>query len=684
MFSGERARHLPRPHLVLDRNELADIVVRLRSAEFVTVDIETTGNPDALDELTNEVAWVGLATTGQRYLIPLSHPVGELIRPAWTEMVPDLSTIRPYKNQPGRFTQPKKVKVEHEAEFGPPFQNQIRPDIAFGLMGELFFAHDQILVGHNLKFDLKSLAKYYGGVIPEPPYVDTLLLLHITDDNRSDYKLKPYICDWMLGLPSRRDTKMRAAYYPEVGKEGIAVNDIYRVAAYLNLDIAHTTRMYLDLMGRLPESLMSVLEAEMAVYEVVMQMEYDGINVDLSVIEDLDKVVVAERDGVADQIADHLGATNLPDLGNINFRRRILFDPVEKGGQGLDPIRRTKTGIPKLDKDVLVQLAAKNDMAKLIQSWSKDEKLHATFTGDFGRFIHPGTKRVHATFKLHGTPTGRASCEYPNLQQIPVRTERGQILRRAFIPAEGGSLVVADYDQIELRCIAYLCGDPEMIRLFRAGEDIHAAAAAAMYSIALEKVDEIMRANGKTTNFAIGYGSGPERLSNIFGVSLKAAQRMIDNYYAVYDHINPWKAEVIKALVKSASRQDPRAVPYIEIPPYGRRRRLPKIYASSEYDVARAQRQAVNAVVQGYAAYILKQALVNVSENLRKLPARIVSQIHDELVVEVLDRSVEAEVYSLVIAGMESVSFDGKPALGPVPLLASGGIGPNWIEAKKG
>ena len=682
MFDGERARFLPRPHLVLDRNELADIVVRLRSAEFVTVDVETTGNPDALDELTNEVAWVGLATTGQRYLIPLSHPQGELIRSAWTEMVPDMSTVRPYKNNPTRFTQPKKVKVDHPAVFGPPFPNQIRPDIAFGLMGELFFAHDQILVGHNIKFDLKSLAKYYGGVIPEPPYVDTLLLLHISDDNRSDYKLKPYICDWMLGLQSRRHPKMRAQYYPEVGKEGIAVNDIHRVAAYLNLDIAHTTRMYLDLMGRLPESLMTVLEAEMEVYSVVMQMELDGINVDLSVIEELDREVVAGTDKVALEIAEKVGS--MPDLKNINARRRLLFDPVEDGGQGLEPIRRTKTGIPKLDKDVLVQLAAKNDMAKLIQTWSKDEKLHATFTGDFGRFIHPDTKRVHATFKLHGTPTGRASCEYPNLQQIPVRTERGQILRRSFIAAPGNTLVVADYDQIELRCIAHLCGDPEMIRLFVSGEDIHAAAAAAALGVPPESITKEQRHLGKTLNFAIGYGSGPERLSNIFGVSMKAAQRMIDNYYAVYDHINPWKVEVIKALVRSADRRDMYAMPYVEIPPYGRRRRLPKIYASNEYDVARAQRQAVNAVVQGYAAYILKQALVNVAENLRKLPARIVSQIHDEIVVEVLDRSVETEVYSLVISGMESVTFHGKPALGPVPLLASGGIGPNWIEAKKG
>ena len=680
MSASERTGLVPRPHLVLDADELQEIVSRLVTAEFVTIDIET----DGLDELTNEVMWVGLATTGQRYLVPVSHPHGDLVTPAWIEEVPDLDTRREYKRQPGRYTIPKKKKVPHSAVFDAP-PPQIRPDIVFRIMEPLLFDHDPILVGHNIKFDLKSLAKYYGDRIPHPPYVDTLLLLHITDENRSDYMLKHYICDWMLGLQSRKHSDMRKAYYPEVAKEPIANSDINTVATYLQLDITHTTRMYLDLMSKLPESLVAVLEAEMEAYEVVMQMEYDGINVDLDVIEALDTVVMADVDSWAAELTEYLGLTEVPDLKNINVRRQLLFGPKEEGGQGIKPIRVTKkTGIPKLDKDVLAQLAPGNKVAYLIQQWGQDQKLHATFTGDFGRYIHPKTNRVHATFKQHGAATSRFSCEYPNLQQIPVRTERGKLLRRAFVPADGGSLVVADYDQIELRCIAYLSQDSTMIRLFREDEDIHAAAAAAMYQIPIEDVTEQQRNNGKTTNFAIGYGSGPERLSNLFGVTLKEGQQMIDRYYEAWMGINPWKLDIIKATVATARRGEYNAVPYTEIPPYGRRRRLPDIYSPKEYNAARAQRQAVNCVVQGYAAYVLKQALVNVHNALRELDARIVSQIHDEIVVEVLDRSIEAEVYARVINGMESVQFHGKPALGPVPLRASGGIGPNWIEAKKG
>jgi DNA polymerase-1 len=681
MFTGERVGLQPRPHLVLDADELTEICDRLATSEFVTVDVET----DSLDVITNEVLWIGLATTGQRYLIPVSHPHGELVTAAWTEEVPDMSTVRPYKNNPQRFTKPKKVKVDHPATFALP-PEQIRPDIVFRILEPLFFSHDHILVGHNLKFDLKTIAKYYGDRIPEPPYVDTVVLLHIHDESRSDYKLKPYICDWMLGKQSRKDSKMRAAYYPEVAKGGgILTSDINRVAAYLQLDITHTTRMYLDLMGRLPESLLAVLEAEMEVYEVVMQMEYDGISVDISAIEALDRMVVADLTATAAQIAEAVG--HEPDLKNINVRRDLSFKPPEEGGQGLPIIRRTKkSGQPQLNKDIMVQLAAQNPVAQLIWEWAGEEKLHSSFTGNFDRFIHPKTNRVHANFKQHGTPTGRFSCEEPNLQQIPVRTERGKLLRRAFVPEHGGSMVVADYDQIELRAIAYMSGDREMIRMFMADEDIHAGAAAAMYGLTLDQVTEEMRANGKTTNFAIGYGSGPDRLSNLFGVSMAEAQRMIDNYYAVYSSINPWKVEVIKRTVATARRDDPYAVPYTAVPPFGRRRRLPELYSPKEYNAAKAQRQAVNAVVQGYCAYIMKQALVRVHSYLRHadVNARIVSQIHDEIVVEVLDRRHEDEVYRLVIDGMESVSFDGRPALGAVPLRASGGIGPNWIEAKKG
>lgn len=680
MFTSERAgKFHPRPHLVLSADELQEIVDRLLTAEFVTVDVET----DGLDFLTNEVMWVGLASTGERHLIPLSHPNGDLITPAWIEEVPDLSTVRPYKNNPSKFTKPKMVKTPRPAVFGPA-PEQIRPDIAFRILEPLFFHHEAILVGHNLKFDLKSIAKYYSDRIPEPPYVDTLLLLHITDDNRVSYTLKNYICDWMLGVQSRRKSALRKEYYPEVGKEGIADSDINRVAAYLNLDISHTTRAYLDLMRRLPETLVSVLEAEMEVYEVVMQMEYDGMNVDMSVIEELDAEVVAGREATEEAVAKVVG--HRPDLRNINVRRHLLFDPKEEGGQGLKPIRFTKTSHqPKLDKDVLVQLSAHNEVARLLYDWGQDDKLHSTFTGDFGRFVHEKTGRVHATFKQHGTATARASCEAPNLQQIPVRTERGRILRKAFVPTEGGSMVVADYDQIELRCIAYLSRDREMVRSFREGTDIHAGAAAAMYGVAIEDVTDEMRSHGKTTNFAIGYGSGPDRLANLFGVTLKEAQRMIDRYYEVYDRLNPWKQEIIKATLRSGDREESKySPPYAEIPPFGRRRRLPGIYSSEDYDVGRAQRQAVNAVTQGYAAYILKAALVNVARSLSDLDARIVSQIHDEIVVEVLDRSIESEVYDRVIAGMESVAFHGQPALGPVPLRASGGIGPSWIEAKKG
>jgi DNA polymerase-1 len=245
---------------------------------------------------------------------------------------------------------------------------------------------------------------------------------------------------------------------------------------------------------------------------------------------------------------------------------------------------------------------------------------------------------------------------------------------------------VADYDQVELRCIAALSKDPEMIRLFAQERDIHSEAAAAVFGIPLDEVTPEMRSLGKTINFGVGYGASPQRLAKETGRPLKEAQTFIERYYQQFARLQPWKREVIEEAARNGNRSNPVAhPPYVEIPPFGRRRREPALFADTEFEVGRAQRQLVNAVVQGFASSIMKMAMVDLHRTLSRerpeLGAHLLITVHDELIVEAPTDHV-AEVYDLVIGAMSGVVWDGRPILGRVPLVASGAIGPNWADAK--
>lgn len=255
-------------------------------------------------------------------------------------------------------------------------------------------------------------------------------------------------------------------------------------------------------------------------------------------------------------------------------------------------------------------------------------------------------------------------------------------IRSAFVCDPGHLLVVADYDQIELRCAAALSGDPEMIRVFQEGLDIHAEATSAMLQKPVEDVTKSERQLGKTVNFGTLYGAGAWKIAQTAGVSEEEAQEFLDLFDKRFAGLAAWKASLITEARKNGEPNSSLNPPYVSIPPFGRRRRLVDLWSVDKYARARAERQVVNSVVQGFAAYIMKMALIDLYEAIKRgAPVRMLLTVHDELVTEGPVEQIE-EVRDLVVSTMEGVKVGDAPILGPVPLTADAKIAPRWSEGK--
>jgi DNA polymerase-1 len=345
--------------------------------------------------------------------------------------------------------------------------------------------------------------------------------------------------------------------------------------------------------------------------------------------------------------------------------------------------------VPQVTQAVLESYADRgNRMAELFLEWSLMEKLRGTFVEGLSALLtyHDGDDlpRIHTGFKQHGTVTGRLSSARPNLQQLP----RGSTIRDLFVAGPGRVLIVADYDQVELRCTAQQSGDRVMTQVFKEGRDIHAQAAAGALRIPADKVTSDQRQVGKTLNFATLYGAAESKIASVAGGSKQRGREFLDRYYAQFAGLKPWKSRVLREARERGDRGNLMSnPPAVVIPPIGRLRRLPDLFINPNdrdegWRCWRAERQAINAVIQGYASYITKMAMLELAPILREYPARMTCQVHDEIVVSVDERWVH-EVEPLVVATMGGIrGTDGQPILGDIPLIASAGVGYSWAKAK--
>jgi DNA polymerase I-like protein with 3'-5' exonuclease and polymerase domains len=654
------------PSVIRTREQLEMAVGHISKYDEFTVDVETNFAHPKI----NEISWIGFAVPDRVFLIPMGHPKGVLLTPSYSEKrVPPEEERKVLKS--GKLSEVKKSYTV-PATFADPGP-QLRQDEVFELLKPLFFS-DRTKIGHNVKFDLESIAKYYGE-IPPGPYVDTIILTHVLDENLDRYGLKDLIMDW-LRVPPNPD--VRKKFYPNLGKIGVSEQPIDEVAQYLAKDVWYTHLYYREnmrILNKVP-ALRETFDIEMGLYPVLMDMELTGIRIDVDLLKRRGVELEHERAATAGRIWSICGE-QFP-ISNPTMKRKYLFGPKKDGGQGLKPMTFTaKTNTPQLNQATLEHYAKENELAAMMLEWADKDKIIGTFIEGLTEKLVKS--RLHTSFNQHRTVTGRLSSMNPNLQQIP----RGDVIRDAFIADAGQLLVVADYDQVELRCAAFLSNDAEMVRVFKEDLDIHAQAASAMLNVALEDVTSEQRQVGKTQNFGTLYGAGPQKIATVADCSMEQAQEFIARYFEQFAGLASWKDSMILKARKTGRRNDDKMIPYADIPPFGRRRRLPDLYAEEMRDRSRAERQVINSIVQGFAASVMKCALIDLRENIIQsgLPVTILLNVHDEVVVQAPENMIE-EAKSLVVDTMSAVTCNGNPILGPVPLTAAAGIGKSWSEAK--
>jgi DNA polymerase-1 len=398
--------------------------------------------------------------------------------------------------------------------------------------------------------------------------------------------------------------------------------------------------------------------AELPLTRVLARMERTGVRIDEAVLGRLSQDYTRQLAQLEDRIYTLAGERFL--ISSPKQLQQLLFEKLK-----LPAVKKTKTGF-STDEDVLEQLAAQHELPLQILAHRRLAKLKNTYVDALPPLVNPRTGRIHPTYHQLGAATGRLSATQPNVQNIPIRSPEGVRIREAFVPAEGCVLLSADYSQVELRILAHYSGDESLIESFRAGEDIHRRTAAEVAGIRPEDVSAEQRARAKAVNFGIIYGSSAFGIANQLGIASAEAQATIDAYFARYRGVRRFLDETIEA-----ARRDGYVRTFL-----GRRRYLPDLISRNRTLKNAAERMAVNTVIQGTAADLIKKAMVELDAALEAegLPGRMILQVHDELVFEAPEREAGA-LAPRVSALMQAV----LPLR--VPLLVDVGVGRNWREA---
>ena len=401
-------------------------------------------------------------------------------------------------------------------------------------------------------------------------------------------------------------------------------------------------------------------DVEFPLIRVLAEMEYTGVRIDPRVLTELSAKLKTQLRGMEEEAYEMAGGPfNIASPSQVGM---VLFDRLQIDSKA----KKTAKGSYSTTEQVLEKYAAKVPLVSLILKIRRLRKLITTYLDALPALINPVTGKIHTSYNQTVTATGRISSTNPNLQNIPIRTDDGREIRRAFIADKGDMIMSADYSQIELRLIADLSGDRDMIEGFLSGDDIHRITASKIYNLPLAEVTDDQRRHAKTANFGIIYGISAFGLAERLGIARAEAKKLIDGYFATYPHIRDYLTEAVEVARKQG---------YVTTK-MGRRRYLPDIVSRNAVVRSYAERNAVNAPIQGSAADIIKVAMVRIFNEMerRGLRSRMIMQVHDELIFNVKPKEQE-ELQALVISEMEN-SFHGA-----VPLEVSAGIASNWLEA---
>ena len=401
-------------------------------------------------------------------------------------------------------------------------------------------------------------------------------------------------------------------------------------------------------------------ELEVPLISVLADMERAGVCLDSAFLNDYSKTLATEIDTHEKKIYELAGVQF--NIASPKQLGEILFDKLQLD----EKAKKTKTGQYKTGEDILLKLADKSDIVKHILEFRQLQKLKSTYVDALPLLVNETTGKIHTTYNQTIAATGRLSSVHPNLQNIPIRTPRGREVRKAFIPSKGNVLVSADYSQVELRVVAHMSGDDGMIQAFNDGLDIHTATAAKVFDVDLDDVTKEQRYKAKSVNFGLIYGQGAFGLAQNLGISRTEAKEIIDNYFEQFPKIKTYMDDIIAGAQANG---------YVETL-LGRRRYIRDINSGNATVRGFAERNAINAPIQGTAADMIKIAMLEIHEALSKseLKSKMILQVHDELVFDV-PKDEEEQLKALVIKKMSHA----MPL--KVPLLVEAGAGETWLEA---
>ena len=401
-------------------------------------------------------------------------------------------------------------------------------------------------------------------------------------------------------------------------------------------------------------------EVELPLSSILREMEQAGVRLDVGMLKQAEVQLDEELQVLEQQI--YASAETTFNINSPKQVGEVLFDQLKLDAKA----KKSKTGQYSTSEEVLLALKPKHPVVGMILAYRELKKLISTYISALPTYINPETGKIHTTYNQTVTATGRLSSSNPNLQNLPIRSERGQLIRQAVIPDEGCMFLSADYSQIELRLMAHFSQDPHMVEAFRSGQDIHAATAAKIFNVPIEQVTKDQRRQAKTANFGIIYGISAFGLAQQLDCSRSEAKALIDGYFAAF----PGVIDYIERQ-KELARQQGYAITL-----FGRKRYLPDILSHNATVRSFAERNAVNSPIQGTAADIIKMAMVTIHRRLKEegLKAQMIMQVHDELNFNVPLDEVE-KVREIVVSEMQNVVHL------TVPLIADCGVGKNWLEA---
>jgi DNA polymerase-1 len=429
---------------------------------------------------------------------------------------------------------------------------------------------------------------------------------------------------------------------PTIGLEAVAVAELSSV-----LEKELRDRGGWELLGDL----------ELPLARVLAKVETAGIKIDTGYLDAMSSKMSSELRTIEEEIFNHAGEPF--NVGSTPQLRRILYEKL-----GLRPSKKTKTGF-STDAGVLESLREEHPIVDAILKFREKSKLKSTYIDALPPLADPATGRIHCRFNQTVAATGRLSSERPNLQNIPIRTEEGRQIRRAFIPDAGNALLVADYSQIELRILAHLCEDPELVAAFDRGDDIHRRSIAKALGIPETEVSPELRSIGKMVSYGVTYGMGPFGLSQRLRIPVDQARSYIDGFFALYPKVRTYLDEVVARAAEEG----------FTTTMLGRRRYLPELTSRNPRVRSLGERMALNAPIQGSAADVIKLAMVKADRALDKTNARMILTVHDELVFEAPQKEVESIAIKVQHAMETAIELR-------VPLKADVAWGPNWAEAK--